>query len=68
MRVDDLDKYSRDFYERALFKRCLSLIFAAAVRELLFFSLGLKAAGICTLALNHIFADPIQEQLQLWSM
>jgi len=34
MRVDDLDRYSRDFYERALFKRCLSLLFAAAVGAL----------------------------------
>ena len=34
MRVDDLDEYSREFYERALAKRCLSLMFAAFVRVL----------------------------------
>jgi len=33
MRVDDLDEYSREFYERALFKRCLSLVFAAIVSK-----------------------------------
>jgi hypothetical protein len=31
MHVDELDEYSRQFYERSLMKRCFSLMFAALV-------------------------------------
>ncbi len=66
MRVDDLDEYSREFYERALMKRCFSLMFAALGMVLLgWVSESGSMAQVKNIAYNSLGATEMEQEISL---